>query len=131
MSAAEKLLLTDLCVKYKDRVAISTTKAEVVAASEAAREVLWLKRLVNDIVELHGIPEIQINNQAAIRLAQNPEHHRRTKHIQTRHFFVREKVQEGEIKVKDISTELQVADALTKALHGPRLKSLMDKIGLV
>lgn len=111
-------------------VAISTTEAEVVAASEAAREVLWLKRLLSDIVELRGIPEIQIDNEAAIRLAQNPEQHRRTKHIQTRHFFVREKVQEGEIKVRDISTELQVADALTNALHGPRLKSLMDKMGL-
>jgi len=111
-------------------VAISTTEAEVVAASEAAREVLWLKRLLSDIVELHGIPEIQIDNEAAIQLAQNPEHHRCTKHIQTRHFFVKEKVQEGEIKVRDISTELQVPDALTKALHGPRLKSLMDKMGL-
>ena len=111
-------------------VAISTTESTVVAASEAAREVVWLKRLLNDIVELHGIPEIQIDNEAAIRLAQNPEYHRRTKHIKTRHFFVREKVQEGEIGVKSITSELQIADALTKPLHGPRLKLLMNKMGL-
>ena len=114
-------------------VAISTTEAEVVAASEAAREVVWLKRLLSDIVGPAGLdetPEIQIDNEAAIRLAQNPEYHRRTKHIQTRHFFVREKVTEGEISVKKIATELQLADALTKPLHGPRLKTLMDKMGL-
>jgi len=83
-------------------VAISTTEAEIVAASEAAREVMWLKRLLNDIVGLEGIPEIQVDNEAAIRLAQNPEYHRRTKHILTRHFFVREKVTEGEIGVQKI-----------------------------
>jgi len=105
-------------------------KAEVVAASEAAREVVWLKRLLNETVGLDEIPEIQIDNEATIRLAQNPEYHRRTKHIQTRHFFVREKVAEGEIGVKSVPTEFQVADALTKALHGPRLQQLMNKMGL-
>ena len=111
-------------------VAISTTEAEIVAASEAAREVVWLKRLLNELVALDGVPEIQIDNEAAIRLAQNPEYHRRTKHIQTRHFFIREQVAEGEIGVKSVTTELQVADALTKALLGPRLKLLMNKMGL-
>jgi len=82
------------------------------------------------IVGLEGIPEIQVDNEAAIRLVQNPEYHRRTKHILTRHFFVREKVTEGEIGVQKITTELQVADALTKPLHGPRMKQLMDKMGL-
>ncbi len=63
-------------------------------------------------------------------MAQNPEYHRRTKHIQIRHFFVREKVAEGEIGVERVSTELQVADALTKALLGPRLKELTIQMGL-
>jgi len=111
-------------------VAISTTEAEVVAASEATREAVWLKRLLSDIVGFNEIPVIQIDNEAAIRLAQNPEYHRRTKHIQTRHFFVREKVSEGEIKVQSVTSELQVADALTKALPGPRLKQLMLLMGL-
>lgn len=111
-------------------VAISTTEAEIVAASEAAREVIWLKRLLNDIVRLDDVPEICIDNEAAIRLAQNPECHRRTKHIQTRHFFVREMVTNGELGVKSVTTELQVADAFTKPLHGPRLQQLMSKMGL-
>jgi transposase InsO family protein len=111
-------------------VAISTTEAEVVAASEATREVVWLKRLLNDIARFDDIPVIRIDNEAAIRLAQNPEYHRRTKHIQIRHFFVREKVAEGEVGVQSVTTEHQVADALTKALLGPRLKQLMIQMGL-
>jgi len=92
--------------------------------------VVWLKRLLNEIVEYDGIPVIQIDNEAAIKLSQNPEYHRRTMHIRIRHFFVREKVTEGEIGVKSVSTELQVADELTKPLLGARLKLLMNKMGL-
>ena len=113
-------------------VAISTTEAEVVAASEATRELVWLKlkRLLNDVTEFLREPEIQIDNEADIHLAQNPEYHRRTKHIEIRHFFVREKVTAGEIGVRRVATEHQVADAFTKALHGPRLKHLLSKMGL-
>ena len=91
---------------------------------------VWLKGLLNDIVEYDGIPVIQIDNEAAIKLSQNPEYHRRMKHIRIRHFFVREKVTEDEIAIKSVSIELQVADALTKPLLGTRLKLLMNKMGL-
>ena len=112
-------------------VAISITEAEIVAASEAAREVVWLKRLLNDIVELKKKPEISVDNKAAISLAHNPVLHRRTKHILIRHFFVREKVSEGEVSVEHVTTGLQVADALTKPMLGPRLKQLLCMMGLV
>ncbi|KAG5883528.1 hypothetical protein JTB14_019295 [Gonioctena quinquepunctata] len=69
-------------------VAISTTEAEVVAASEAAREIVWLKRLFEEIIVLRAVPTLMVDNEAAIKLAENPEYHRRTKHIHIRHFFV-------------------------------------------
>lgn len=112
-------------------VAISTTEAELVAASEATREAIWLKRLVNDIIELNEIPELKVDNEAAIRLAHNPEYHRRTKHIRIRHFFVREKVQEEEICVNKVSSEEQLADAMTKPLSKQRLKELLLQLGLM
>lgn len=68
-------------------VAISTTEAEIVAASEAARETIWISRLLNELDQLKAVPILQVDNKAAIRLAQNPELHRRTKHIRIRHFF--------------------------------------------
>jgi hypothetical protein len=70
-------------------VAVSTTEAEIVAASEAAREVLWLKRLQLDIVKFNDTLQLQVDNEAAIKFTQYPELHRRTKYIRTRHFFIR------------------------------------------
>lgn len=111
-------------------VAISTTEAEIVAASEAAKEVIWLKRLYEEVIELKSIPVLYVDNEAAIRLAQNPEFHRRTKHIRIRHFFVRELVMEEEIEVLKIATSVQPADLMTKPLFKPRLKCLLEIIGL-
>jgi hypothetical protein len=111
-------------------VAISTTEAEVVAASEAARECVWLKRLLTEIGGLQQVPLLHVDNSAAVKLAQNPEVHRRTKHIRLRHFFVREQVTEGEIDILQISTECQIADILTKAVHKPRLVNLCSNLGL-
>ena len=112
-------------------VAISTTEAEIVAASEAAREIIWVKRLLVEFGQLKNItPVLQDDNEAAIRLAQNPEYHRRTKHIRLRHFFVREQVTAGEIAVSKVDTENQLADILTKPLFSVRLRKLCCDMGI-
>ena len=111
-------------------VAISTTEAEIVAASEAAREVVWLRRLMEMMITVNSVPELYVDSEAAVKLAQNPEFDRRTKHIRIRHFYVRERVSDGELDVKRVPTEFQLADIMTKPLHKPRLSALCDKIGL-
>ncbi|KAG5890919.1 hypothetical protein JTB14_024916 [Gonioctena quinquepunctata] len=107
-------------------VAISTTEAEIVAASEAAREIVWVKRLFEEIIVLRAVPTLMVDNEAAIKLAENPEYHRRTKHIHIRHFFVRELVLDSFIQVKKVSSE----DIMTKPLFKPRLQMLRNAIGL-
>lgn len=47
-------------------VAISTTEAEVVAASEAAREIVWIKKLLTELDQLNVTPDLQVDNEAAI-----------------------------------------------------------------
>ncbi|KAG5883805.1 hypothetical protein JTB14_036682 [Gonioctena quinquepunctata] len=71
-------------------VATSTTEAEIVAANEATKEIIWLSRLFEGIIGLKYVPILQVDNSAAVRLAQNPEFHRRTKHISIKYFFIRE-----------------------------------------
>jgi transposase InsO family protein len=112
-------------------VATSTTEAEIIAANEGAKEAIWLSRLFRGIIQLRDVPIIQVDNSAAVRLAQNPEFHRRTKHISIKHFFIREKVTEGKLGVQQISTEHQVADIMTKPLPKTRLKILCVKMGLM
>ena len=106
-------------------------EADIVAASEAAREVVWLHRLIESMITVPRVPVLNVDNEAAVKLAQNPEFHRRTKHIRSRHFYVRERVADGELEVKRVSTELQLANALTKPLHKPRSDMLFKHIGLV
>lgn len=112
-------------------VAISTTEAELVAASEAARELVWLTRVMKVLTELKYTPALHVDNEAAVRLAHNPEFHKRTKHIRIRHFYVREQVAEGAIEVKRIGTTDQPADMLTKGLPRPKFSSFCTALGIV
>lgn len=112
-------------------VAISTTEAEIVAASEGARELVWLKRVLKALTTLKCTPSLSVDNEAAVRLSYNPEFHKRTKHIRIRHFFVRELVAKEEITVKRISTKDQIADVMTKGLARPTYVPLRQELGLV
>jgi len=55
-----------------------TDECEIIAATEATKEIIWLKRLFGDILKLRHTPVLQVDNSAAVKLAQNPEFHRRT-----------------------------------------------------
>nr|GFA96879.1 zinc finger, CCHC-type [Tanacetum cinerariifolium] len=94
---------------------------EFMAATGAACQALWLKRLLS---ELTGWKEeritLKVDNVSAIALVRNPVFHGRSKHIDIRYHFIRECVENGHINVEHVSGELQRADILTKAL--PRLK---------
>lgn len=111
-------------------VSISTTEAELVASSEAARELVWLTRILKELTTLSQTPKLYVDNEAAVRLAHNPQFHKRTKHIRIRHFFVRELVAERAIEVERVMTSSQVADILTKALPRPAFSSLRCALGL-
>ena len=106
------------------RQATVATEAELVAATEATKEVLWLSRLYKEINSLNDTPLLEVDNFAAVKLAQDPTLHGRTKHIDRRHFFIREVVESGKISIKQVSTNDQVADILTKPLHKPQMNKL-------
>lgn len=73
---------------------------------------------------------IYCDNQGAITLARNPAFHARTKHISIQHHFVREKVTSGEIDLKFINTEDQIADGLTKPLAKDKFQKFRDLLGV-
>lgn len=112
-------------------IATSTTEAEYKALSEGAKEAIWLKRLK---ALLDGGEErpivLRCDNQSALALTKNPILHQRTKHFKIAWHFIREAVEEGHVVVEYVSTQLQDADMLTKALAGPKHKNNMERIGL-
>lgn len=96
-------------------VSMSTAESEYIAAASAAKEAVWLRNLLDDIGYRCGKPTIlYVDNQSTIRLIKNSEFHKRTKHIDIRHHFIREKVEQGDIEVKYVPTNYQRADILTK-----------------
>jgi hypothetical protein len=100
-------------------VALSSTEAEYIAYGEAVQEILWLRQLLQEIQQPSGGPTIlRCDNQSAIALATHDKHHQRTKHINVRHHFLRQHVQEGTIRMEWVPSQEQLADILTKPL-GP------------
>jgi len=110
--------------------AISSCESEIVALSEAAKEVIYLRKFVRGLVS--SLPEsptvLYTDNKAARDLSYNPEHHDRSKHIARRHFFIRDMVEAQEIVVPLVSTENDDADFFTKPLPPKRYKMLRRKV---
>ena len=71
---------------------------------------------------------ISYDNQAGRELAYNPEHHAKTKHIQRRHFCVRELVEDFRITVPFVRSEANDADFFTKPLKATQFFALRDRI---
>ncbi|KAK2578267.1 hypothetical protein KPH14_012291 [Odynerus spinipes] len=71
-----------------------------------------------------------VDNQSAIKLAGNPEFHKRTKHIDVRYHYVREVCEQGGIVLKYIDTTHQLADVFTKPLPKQSFKGLIQELGI-
>src|SRR5262249_11441862 len=79
----------------------------------------------------HDATVLYGDNQGCLALAKNPTLHARTKHIEMRHHFIRERIESGEIRQVYCSTEDMVADGLTKALARDKHEISANAMGLV
>ena len=98
-------------------MALSSCEANYIAATGAACQALWMKRLISELKheELKGV-KLMVDNQCAITLRKNPVHHNRTKHINTRYHFIQQCIEDKNIEIIFIRSENQLADIFTKAL---------------
>jgi hypothetical protein len=71
------------------------------------------------------------DNESAIRLADNPIEHSRTKHIDIWHHFLRDHQQKGDINIYHISTENQLADIFTKPLDEKYFRRLRSELNVL
>ena len=119
--------------KRQPTVALSTCEAEYQAQTQAAKEAVWLRSLLQDLNPTEQTPYATIiycDNQSAIALAKDPKFHPRTKHIAIQHHWVREKIAEQVVDLEYIQTSKQVADGLTKALPKDTFIAFCDALGL-
>ena len=112
-------------------VTLSTTEAEYVSAVSAGQEIIWLRNLFTELgCTLEGPSTLYIDNQSALQVAKNPEHHGRMKHLDLRFYWLRDMVDAGLIRVNYIATEVMPADGLTKLLGKLKVAEMAGRLGL-
>ena len=111
-------------------VALSTTEAEYVAATEACKELLWLKRFLQELGFKQQCYVVLCDNQSAIHLAKNSMFHKRTKHIDVRYHWIRDAIEDGLFELDKVHTDDNGSDMLTKPLAREKLKVCCSIAGM-
>jgi hypothetical protein len=117
--------------KKQNFVALSTTKAEYVATGACCAQLLWMRFTLSDVgCKFSKIP-LLCDNESAIKLANKPINHSRTKHIDIRHHFLRDHETKGDIVLSHVSTDKQLADIFTKPLDEQRFCTLRSELNIL
>lgn len=119
--------------KKQSLVATSSTESEYIALHECVKESLWLRKLE---LELSGRNRVEApmviheDNQSAIKIAHNEGSAGRSKHIDLRFHFVRDRIKSKEIELKFCETGKMIADVLTKPLGKNLFERHANNLGL-
>jgi hypothetical protein len=117
----------------QDTVADSTTEAEYIAASDAAKEAVWIKKFITGLGVVPSISDpvnLYCDNNGAIAQAKEPRSHQKSKHILRRFHIIREIIERGDVKICKVPTNDNVADPLTKALPQPKHEGHVRSMGI-
>lgn len=114
-------------------VTLSSTEAEYVALSESAKVVVWLRRILNELEIRQDPTAIMQDNSGAIRWASGhpAEDFKRSKHVELRYHYIRDKIVNGEIRIEKISSNDMAADFLTKPLGGEQMRIANARVQVV
>jgi hypothetical protein len=115
--------------KTQASVALSTMEAEYMALAAETQEAIWLRMVLEELgVQIAGPVVVREDNKACQMFADHAGNFSRTKHIDVRYHFVRERLERGDIRVDYVRTDDQVADIFTKALSRDLFKKFRGKL---
>ena len=104
------------------------------AVSEAAKQAVWIRHFLYAVGKgsiYHDAPTtIYEDNQGAIKIADNPINHPKTKHIAVRYHAIRDHIGNGEIRLEHLPTDKMIADGLTKVTNHASQGRLVEDLGL-
>nr|GEZ62614.1 retrovirus-related Pol polyprotein from transposon TNT 1-94 [Tanacetum cinerariifolium] len=134
ISGGIQFLGSDKLVSWSSKkhncTSMSSAKAEYVSLSACYAQVLWMRTQLTDYgFHFDKIP-MYCDSKAAIAILCNPVQHSRTKHIDVRYHFIKEKVEKGIVELFFVRTKYQLADLFTKALPEERFKYLVRRLGM-
>ena len=117
--------------KKQNCVSLSTAESEYIAARSCCAQLLWMKQTLKDYgIHLKQVP-LYCDNESAIKIANNPVQHSKTKHIEIRHHFLRDHVVKEDIDIIHVNTEEQLADIFTKPLDEKRFCKLRCELNIL
>jgi len=117
--------------KKQGSIALSSTEAEYIAATHTAKEAIWLRQLLTELLHpLDSPTTLFVDNQSTIAIAKNPKFHDQTKHIDVCYHFLQQKVDNSKITLSYIPTNAQPANALTKRLCREKHNKFMLEMGI-
>lgn len=112
-------------------VALSSTEAEFLAITEAAKEAIYLKHIMSEIGVNVSNLKLFNDSQSAQKLIQSVGYHSRTKHIDVRHQFLHQTQQRGDIQLEYKPTDEMEADVFTKGLGAIKHTKHIHNLGLI
>ena len=108
-------------------------EAEYVAAYEAVKEAVWLKRSLSDpgVVRMEQVPiTLFCDNSGAVAQSKDPRNHKKGKHIERKYHIIRDIVTRGDVVVAKIESANNLADLFTKALTQRTFESHLEGMGV-
>jgi hypothetical protein len=117
--------------KVQPFVALSTSEAEFIAAVEAGKEIFWMQNILKEFgYNIDGPSLLHCDNQSAIQVAKNTEHHGRMKHLDLHFYWLRDAVENGAITITYLPTAEMPADSLIKPLTRQKVVDCRKLMGL-
>jgi len=110
---------------------MSTAEAEYVAVASCCAQLLWIRQQLKDFCVDTGCIPIYCDNTSVINISNNPYQHKRTKHIDIRHHFLRDNVEKRLITMNFCATDKQITDIFTKALSREQFERNRLELGLI
>lgn len=116
--------------KKQSTVALSTTEAEIIAATETMREVLWIRQLLLSFNIEVEVPILYCDSQPAIAIAHTTGYHARSKHLDVKYKFLAQCVEYSDIELVYKATRDMIADVMTKSLPRSTFENFVDNMGM-
>ena len=107
--------------KLQKCVLVSTTEAKYIVATEARKEMLWMKRFLQELNLKQRDYIVHCDSQSAIDLSKNTMYHARMKHIDVRYHWIKKAIEEQLFQIRKIHTDENTTDMMTKVITKEKL----------